>query len=232
MVKQPIGEALPNWQARPFPPRTAINGNYCTIEPLSLSHAKDLFEANRQDMEGAGWTYMMQGPFADFSSFEKWVSGANESKDPLYFAILIKGKAVGVASYMRIEPLTGVIEIGGIYFSPALQKTIAATEAMYLFMRRAFDELGYRRYEWKCDSLNEKSRKAALRLGFTFEGIFRQATIYKGRNRDTAWFSIIDKEWPRLRHRFETWLNPDNFSPDGGQIRKLGECNPPSFEFP
>jgi len=145
-------------------------------------------------------------------------------EDPLFHAIIdVKaGKAVGVASYLRIEPSVGVIEVCHIHYSPLIQKTPAATEAMYLMMKRVFDELGYRRYEWKCDALNEGSRKAARRLGFTFEGVFRQATIYKGRNRDTAWFSVIDKEWPTLKNAFENWLKPANFDVEDRQKTSLG----------
>ncbi len=143
--------------------------------------------------------------------------------DPLFHAIVDSksGSAVGVAAYMRIDAANGVIEVGHLNFSPRLQATTAATEAMYLMMRRAFDELGYRRYEWKCDSLNEASRRAASRLGFRFEGVFRQAVVYKGRNRDTAWYSVLDSEWPALKAGFERWLSPDNFDENGCQRRKL-----------
>ena len=143
--------------------------------------------------------------------------------DPLFHAVVDRnsGKAAGVASYLRIGPAVGVIETGHINYSPLLQRTPAATEAMYLMMRRVFDELGYRRYEWKCDSLNARSRRAAERLGFTYEGVFRQATLYKGRNRDTAWYSITDKEWPRLKYGFQAWLSPGNFDSDGCQRQSL-----------
>ncbi len=147
------------------------------------------------------------------------------SDDPLFHTIvdLATGKAVGVATFMRIDRAHGVIEVGNINYSPLLQRTPAATEAMFLMMRRVFDELGYRRYEWKCDSLNAPSRAAALRLGFQFEGIFRQAVVYKGRNRDTAWFSMIDSEWPALKRAYEQWLAPENFDAEGRQPRKLAE---------
>lgn len=143
--------------------------------------------------------------------------------DPLFYAILDKKteKAVGLASYLRIQPKVGVLEVGHIHYSPLLQKTPLATEAMFLLMRRAFDELGYRRYEWKCDALNAGSRKAALRLGFTFEGIFRQASVYKGRSRDTAWYSVIDREWPALKEAHEAWLSPENFDAQGRQLARL-----------
>ena len=222
MEDQLVGEPIWDWQPRLSPPKTPMEGRYCRIEPLSLTHARLLFEANQEDKSGASWTYMAYGPFPDFQSYRDWVASACASEDPLFFAILADGKASGVASYMRIEPQVGVLEIGGIHLSPRLQNTRAATEAMFLFMHRAFQELKYRRYEWKCDALNRKSRKAAGRLGFTFEGIFRQATIYKGRNRDTAWFSIIDKEWPRLERAYQGWLDNKNFDSRGKQIQNLG----------
>lgn len=168
------------------------------------------------------WTYLARGPFATRESYRAWMSDVCPCNDPLYYAIvdLATGKASGVASYMRIDPANGCIEVGNLAFSPLLQRKPAATEAMYLMMRHAF-ELGYRRYEWKCDTLNAPSRAAAQRLGFTFEGIFRQAVVYKGRSRDTAWFSIIDKEWPALKVGFERWLLPENFDANGKQILRL-----------
>ena len=169
------------------------------------------------------WTYMAYGPFAGAEAYLAWAAQSAASQDPLFHAILDRstGKAVGVAAFLRIEPAVGVIEVGHIAFAPALQRTPAATEAMYLLMRRVFDELGYRRYEWKCDALNAPSRAAAARLGFTFEGVFRQATLYKGRNRDTAWYSIIDREWPRQKAAFEAWLDPANFDEQGRQRTPL-----------
>jgi RimJ/RimL family protein N-acetyltransferase len=165
----------------------------------------------------------MHGPYESFGEFVEWARRASSSRDPLFFAILdADGRAVGVAAYLRISPEAGSIEVGHIHLSPLLQRTPAATEAMYLLMKHAFD-LGYRRYEWKCDALNQPSRTAAERLGFTFEGIFRQATIYKRRNRDTAWYSIVDREWPALRSAFETWLAPANFDSAGGQRTRLSE---------
>jgi RimJ/RimL family protein N-acetyltransferase len=170
------------------------------------------------------WTYMGYGPFAQAQDYTAWAEAAARGEDPLFHAIVDRrsDRAVGVTAYLRIEPAVGVLEVGHIAYAPALQRTAAATEAMYLLLRRAFDELGYRRYEWKCDALNAPSRAAALRLGFRFEGIFRQATVYKGRNRDTAWYSIIDREWPARRAAFEAWLDPLNFTADGRQIRPLG----------
>jgi RimJ/RimL family protein N-acetyltransferase len=221
---QPIGFPMLEWQARPWPPRTIMAGNYCQLEPLNPdSHAADLYEAYTADKDGRNWTYLFVGPFETFTTYREWLEAACLGDDPLFHAIISAktGKAVGVATYLRIEPKVGVIEVGHINYSPQLQKTAAATEAMFLMMCRVFDELGYRRYEWKCDALNAPSRNAALRLGFTFEGIFRQATLYKGRNRDTAWFSMLDREWPALKQAYTTWLAPDNFDADGRQRQRL-----------
>ncbi|MEH6576526.1 MAG: GNAT family protein [Amphritea sp.] len=226
---QPIGFAVDGWQARPYPPRTSMQGHYCELQPLNFEeHAADLYDAFRKDTDHRNWTYLPYGPFDDFESFADWLKQSSQTEDPLFFAILETktgdaeiAKAVGIASYLRIDPAVGVIEVGHIHYSPLLQKTPVATEAMYLMMKRVFDELGYRRYEWKCDALNEGSVKAAGRLGFEFEGIFRQATLYKGRNRDTAWFSIIDKEWPDLKLAFEHWLKPANFDAGGQQVQRL-----------
>jgi RimJ/RimL family protein N-acetyltransferase len=214
---------------RPRPPRTAMEGRLCRVEPLDPArHAADLFAANSADGDGRMWTYMGYGPFATSADYRAWAEGACKTDDPLFHAIvdLATGRAAGIASYLRIEPAGGVIEVGHIALSPALQRTPAATEAMWLMMRRVFVELGYRRYEWKCDALNAPSRRAAERLGFTFEGIFRQATIYKSRNRDTAWFSVIDSEWPALDAAFRSWLAPQNFDAEGRQRRSLADLRP------
>ena len=224
---QAVGFPVPNWTPRALPPRTPIQGQYCRIEPLNAAHhAEDLFKANSQDAEGRIWTYLGYGPYDGLEEYKTWVAQVAKSDDPLFHAIidLASGRAVGVASLMRIDSANGVIEVGHINYSPLLQRTPAATEAMYLLMRRVFDELGYRRYEWKCDALNTPSRRAAKRLGFTYEGLFRQAMIYKGRNRDTAWYSIVDSEWPRVKAAFENWLEPANFRADGQQQRRLHVC--------
>lgn len=221
---QPIGDALPDWTPCPTPPRTVMQGRTCRVEPLDPDrHVPELHAANRLDAEGRNWTYLGIGPFEQEADYRAWIDSACLGDDPLFHAIVDQatGKAVGVASYLRIDPKVGSIEVGHINYSPLLQGTVMATEAMYLMMKRVFDELGYRRYEWKCDNLNAKSRSAAARLGFTFEGVFRQCTIYKGRNRDTAWFSILDIEWPALKGAFETWLDPANFDADGKQKQSL-----------
>jgi RimJ/RimL family protein N-acetyltransferase len=220
---QPIGPSLPDWRPPPPPVRAAMQGRYCRLEPLDADrHASELHAANSLDREGRMWTYLFSGPFGSAEEFAAWLTAREDSLDPLFFIIVdgITGRATGLASYLRIDTTHGVIEVGHLAFSPLLQRTRAATEAMYLMMRHAFD-LGYRRYEWKCDALNSASRSAAERLGFRFEGIFRQAVVYKGRNRDTAWYSIIDSEWPARRGRFEAWLDPGNFDADGRQRRPL-----------
>lgn len=223
---QPIGDAVTGWVARPRPPKTPVEGLYCRLEPLDPErHCDDLFNAYRADTTGQGWTYLAHGPYDTVEAFHAWMTASALGDDPVFYAVIdrVSGRAVGMISYLRIEPTVGVIEVGHVTFSPALQQTVASTEAQFLMMQRAFDELGYRRYEWKCDDLNTPSRQTAIRLGFQFEGVFRQATIYKGRNRDTAWYAIIDRHWPRLRAAFERWLLPENFDADGKQILSLGE---------
>lgn len=203
-----------------------MQGRYCRVEPVDIDrHAADLHAANLEAGDHSRWTYLSAHGFDDLDAYRDWLRGMTAADDPLLHAIVDQtGRAVGVAAYLRIDPANGAIEVGHINYSPRLQRTRMATEAMYLMMRRAFDELGYRRYEWKCDSLNAPSRAAARRLGFTFEGIFRQALVYKGRNRDTAWFSIIDAEWPAIRDGFQRWLDPANFDANGRQVRRLEEC--------
>ncbi|ODN68874.1 GNAT family N-acetyltransferase [Methylobrevis pamukkalensis] len=226
---QPIGDALPDWAPAPWPPATPMSGRLVRLEPLSAAaHGDALFSAFALDPEGRNWTYMNIGPFPERGAFDAWLAWAEASRDPMFHAVVdvASGEAVGFASYMRIDPAAGVIEVGYIMFSPRLQRTAHATETMYLMMARVFDELGYRRYEWKCDSLNAPSRRAAERFGFTFEGIFRQATVYKGRNRDTAWFSILDGEWPAIAAAFRAWLDAKNFDADGRQIAPLRAQGP------
>jgi RimJ/RimL family protein N-acetyltransferase len=190
------------------------------------THAARLHEAYCEAADGRNWTYLPYGPFASTDGYAEWVRRAEAQTDPLFYAIVDEAsdRPVGVASYLRIAPEMGSIEVGHLSYAPALQRTPAATEAMYLMMRRAFDELGYRRYEWKCDSWNAPSRAAALRLGFLYEGMFRDAVVYKGRSRDNSWYSIVAREWPALRASFERWLDPANFGPDRQQRRRLAEC--------
>jgi len=219
LLGQPIGFPLPNWKPPELPPREPMEGRFCRLEPLDPNlHSSSLHEANALDAEGKMWTYLPYGPFDTLESYLAWTNEVSSRDDPLFYAIVerVTNRAVGVASYLRIDPRAGSIEVGHINYSPLLQCTTAATEVMFLMMERAFT-LGYRRYEWKCDALNGPSRKAAQRLGFSFEGVFRQATVGKGRNRDTAWFSVIDSEWPAQRHAFQRWLHPSNFDQAGKQ---------------
>ena len=226
---QPIGSPLPGWKERPRPPRTPMAGRYCRLEPLDLGrHAQALHRANALDPSGRNFTYLFAGPFDTLDAYRQWLQSTCLGEDPLFHAIIDgqSGQAAGVASFMRIDPKNGAIEVGNINYSPQLQRSRAATEAMYLMMRRVF-ELGYRRYEWKCDALNAASRAAAQRLGFSFEGVFRQAVVYKGRNRDTAWYSIIDSEWPELEQAYGRWLDPGNFDAEGRQRLRLSELTAP-----
>jgi len=223
---QPIGEDVPDWEARQSPSRNSMQGRLCKLVALDTSsQASSLFGAFNADKSGGLWTYMPVGPFNTANEFYAWMEMACLSTDPLFYAIIDMGtgKAVGIASYLRIVPEHGVIEVGNIAFSPLLQKTPVATEAMFLMMQRVFNELGYRRYEWKCDALNSPSRQAAERFGFTYDGLFEQAIVYKGRNRDTAWYSILDRDWPLIEKAFEAWLAPDNFDADGLQKSRLFE---------
>ena len=208
------------------PDRTVLEGRYVTLAPLDPRlHGEDLWEATKGEQNDALWRYVTDGPFPQRNDFDRALAGMAASEDPLYFAIVGRAtlRAAGRASYMRIDTRHRVIEVGSILYTPALQRTRGATEAMYLMARHAFEDLGYRRYEWKCNALNEASRRAALRLGFTFEGLFRQHQIIKGRNRDTAWFSMLDSEWPRRKAALERWLEPENFLPSGEQKRRLGD---------
>jgi RimJ/RimL family protein N-acetyltransferase len=222
--QQPIGRPVPDWSGRPRPQPVTLDGRHCRLEPLDAErHAADLFAAYVQDADGSDWTYLAHGPYADEASYREYVRGAAASTDPMHFAVidLASGRAVGTLALMRIDPANGVIEVGSVTFSPTLKRTPLSTEAQYLLMKHVFDTLGYRRYEWKCDSLNEPSRKAAARLGFRYEGTFRQALVYKARNRDTAWYSIVDGEWPALAAALDAWLSPANFDAQGAQRQSL-----------
>jgi len=204
------------------PQKRPLDGATVRLEPVDPArHAEDLFTSSLGSP--AVWTYLGYGPFADLASFRAWLAERAKETDPLFHAVVDRatGKAAGMASFMRITPAMGVIEIGHIWFAPAIQKTRQATEAIFLMMRHVFDELGYRRLEWKCDALNAASRRAAARFGFAFEGIFRQHMIYKGRNRDTAWFGMTDGDWPRVKAAFERFLAPENFDAAGKQRQKL-----------
>jgi RimJ/RimL family protein N-acetyltransferase len=223
----PIGEAL-DWHPVPAPRKRVLEGAYVRLEPVDVErHAADLFALSQGHDEI--WTYLGYGPFADVASFRSWLDACARQSDPHFVAIVDKasGRASGMASFLRIAPADGVIEIGHIWIAPAIQRTRQATEAIFLLMREAFD-LGYRRLEWKCNALNAPSRRAALRFGFTFEGIFRQHMIVKGRNRDTAWFAMMDHEFPGIRAAFERWLAPANFDAAGQERAKLVTAAAPS----
>lgn len=222
---QLVGELIPDWVVPIEPQRSNLAGRYCRLEPLSPdAHSRQLFDAYGLDKTGANWTYLPYGPFTDSVQFHAWLVEQAQKPDPLFFSVIDakSGSAVGVATFMRIAASMGSMEIGHIHFSPRLQGTPASTEALYLMIKHIFN-LGYRRCEWKCDALNQASCNSALRLGFTFEGIFRQAGVVKGRNRDTAWYSILDSEWPTLDHAFQKWLAAGNFSSDGSQKQRLSE---------
>ena len=225
---QPIGAALPGWTPPPLPPREPIDGRYVRVEPIDERFAADLHAANLNDVDGRNWTYLPYGPFAHEADYRNWMAATCFGADPMFHVFLDRatGRATGLAAYMRIAPHYGVVEVGHVHFSPLMQRERGATEAMYLMMRRAF-ALGYRRYEWKCDALNAPSRAAAARLGFSFEGIFRQATVYKGRNRDTAWYAVIDSDWPALARAFEAWLAPENFDEAARQRLRLSDLTRP-----
>lgn len=225
-----VGAAVPDWRGATPPSREPMQGRYCRLEPLDApTHARQLWNAFALDERGDGWTFLPYGPFADFASFAAWLDASARRDDTLFFAIVAlgapdePGEALGMAAFLRADADMGTIEVGHLHYSPRLQRTRSATEAMFLMMRRAF-ELGYRRYEWKCNALNRPSWRAALRLGFTFEGVFRQAAVVKGHNRDTAWFSVLDREWPQVRRTFDSWLAPENFDAAGQEKLSLGAC--------
>ncbi|MGK3186072.1 GNAT family N-acetyltransferase [Enterobacter soli] len=220
---QPIGEKLVDWQSRQHPDRVGLNGRYCRLEPLRVEHAEALFAAYQQAEDTRSWTWLLREPDTTIAEYSQWIASVSELSDPIHFAVIDNQTQlpVGSLALMRIDPKNGVVEVGHVHFSPLMSRSPLSTEAQYLLMRYVFDELGYRRYEWKCNSLNEPSRRAALRLGFQYEGRFRQALVVKGHNRDTDWFSILDKEWQALECAFQNWLATDNFTGDGKQIRSL-----------
>lgn len=218
---QPIGRAV-EWVPRPQVSPVSLVGDWCRIEPWSHQHLDDLYDATVRNSPASLWTYLATPPLDQPAGLGEWLDGL--AADPTAVPLVIcrpDGHAIGTASYLRLDHANGSVEVGAIAYAAELQRTTAATEAMYLMARHVFDDLGYRRYEWKCDSLNEPSRRAARRLGFTYEGTFRNAVVYQGRNRDTDWFSITGAEWPGVRSALETWLAPDNFDAGGNQIAAL-----------
>jgi RimJ/RimL family protein N-acetyltransferase len=221
----PIGHETQDHAAK-RPERVTLSGRFVTLEPLDADrHAAEIWGATHGGEKDRIWEYLFETPFPDEAAFRAHIERKAASEDPLFYAIIdnATGKAVGYETLMRIDPAHRSIEVGNILYGAPLQRTAGATEAQYLLMRYAFDDLGYRRYEWKCNGLNAPSRRAALRFGFRFEGLFRQHMIVKGRNRDTAWFSIIDTEWPTRKAMFEAWLAPENFDDEGRQKQSLGD---------
>ena len=217
---------LRNWQPRPRPARETLEGRFVRLEPLSAAkHGDGLYEATSVLDADQRLRYLGEYPPQSRAEFQPWLDKAEASEDPLYFAVIDKktGKVGGRQTFLRIDPANGVIEIGHIYWGPLISRQPAATEAHFLFMQYAFDGLGYRRWEWKCNNRNEPSKRAADRFGFKFEGVFRQHMIIKGENRDTAWYSVIDGEWPALRQAYQDWLDPANFDAEGKQKRRLEE---------
>lgn len=220
---QPIGSALPDWVPAGQPTTRPMIGQYCRLEPLDPPrHAAALFEAYAQAPDDRDWTYMTMGPFHTLQDYLAWASAVVQDATQQHYAIIdqLSDVPLGTLALLRITPTHGCIEIGSVMLSPAVQRTRIATEAHYLVMNHVF-QLGYRRYEWKCDSNNEASRRAAIRLGFTHEGTFRQALVYKGRSRDTAWFAMIDQDWPVIQPGFQRWLAPENFDTHGDQLTRL-----------
>ncbi|MCB1634341.1 MAG: GNAT family N-acetyltransferase [Xanthomonadales bacterium] len=224
-TQPPVGPSLPDWSPPPLPTGVALDGMRIRLEPLNAgSHGGDLAQALAGGEQDHLWTYMASGPFDSVPAFVTWLQRHAQADNRVSYALVDprSGHALGLASYLRMDPAMGSLEIGHLCFGPQLQRTTASTEALYLLLRHAFDGLGYRRCEWKCDHLNAPSRRAAERLGFRFEGIHRQAMVIKGRNRDTAWYSILDREWPALRQELERWLAPENFDREGRQRQRLG----------
>ncbi|UYV39167.1 GNAT family N-acetyltransferase [Rhodobacteraceae bacterium D3-12] len=219
---QPIGAPLTTTLPRPLPPHRSFSGRTCRLMPTGIDHAPALFAAFVAASDNEDWTYLPYGPFTRQDAFADWLSNACLGTDPQFYTVFDPdGTALGLASLMRIDPAFGVIEVGNIHFSRKLQRSPASTEAIFLLMSHIFDDLGYRRFEWKCDALNAPSRRAAERFGFEYEGTFRQHMSYKGRNRDTAWFALLDGDWPAQKERFTRWLDPANFDATGQQLRPL-----------
>ena len=218
---------LSGWTPPQLPPRVAIKGRYVTLEPLGRDHLEGLFAACAEDQAGGMWAYLPTGPFADEDAYGLWLEAARLGFDPLHYAVrMADGRLGGTLSLMRIDPRAGTIETGWLTFAPRLQRTREATEAVYRLMQWSFDA-GYRRFEWKCNAANLASRRAAQRFGFSYEGVFRQAAVIKGANRDTAWFAAIDGEWPALKAAFEIWLDPANFDENGQQRQSLADLTAP-----
>ena len=224
MSRKPKVGYLVNFKKAKLPTKQRLVGKYSILEPIDVKkHAEDLYKNYSEDKKNLIWTYLPYGPFKNLKTFVIYLKKNCVKKNIFFYAIYSKRfkSFCGLASYLRMKPNVGVIEVGWITYASILQNTAEGTEAMYLMMKNVFDDLGYRRYEWKCDNLNSNSKKAALRLGFKYEGLFRQATIYKKRNRDTAWFSIIDKEWKLYKKSYRQYLKRSNFNTKFIQKKKL-----------
>ena len=220
---------LTNWTPPPLPPRGSLQGRYATLEPVGRDHIPGLRAAHAEDAVDAMWRYLPAGPF-DTAGYLAWIDVARRAADPIHYAVRMAAQRLGgTLSLMRIKPDAGSIETGWLTFAPRLQRTREATEAVYLLMKWSF-EAGYRRFEWKCNAANAASRRAAQRFGFSYEGVFRQASVVKGQNRDTAWYAAIDSEWPALRDAFEAWLSEDNFDETGQQKKRLGKLTAPILD--
>ena len=218
----PVGRPVPGWTPRPPVGPVTLVGRTCRVEAAGPQHAQRLHRALDLESPPQTWSYYPRGPLADAEEMAGWIAALDAAPGSAPFAILAPdGAGLGIASYLRIDPPNGSVEVGGIVMGAALQRTTASTEAMYLMMRHVFDDLGYRRYEWKCDSTNDASRRAAGRFGFSYEGTFRNAVVYRGRNRDTDWYAVTDADWPALKVEFERWLSPANFDPAGRQRTRL-----------
>lgn len=212
-----LGDPVPGWAPRAPLPRTDLVGRYVTLTPLLTDHAEALHAGASDDV----WEYLSYGPFGSADAYRSWIVSNAAGDDPLFLAVLVDGEPRGVVSYLRTDTANGVTEIGHIWYAPAIQRSRATTETAYLLARRVFDDLGYRRLEWKCNALNARSRAAATRLGFAYEGTFRKHLVVKGRNRDTAWFALTDDDWAQVRPEYERWLDPTNFDADGRQRTRL-----------
>lgn len=215
----PLGDPVDGWEGAAVPSRVTLEGRYATLVPLdAAAHADELYACST---DPDVWAYLSYGPWSEPDTYRRALAQQQEQRDPLFFTVLVDGLPRGVVSYLRIEARMGSIEIGHIWYSPLIQRSPATTEVTYLLARHAFEDLGYRRFEWKCNALNARSRAAAERFGFVYEGTHRQSMVVKGRNRDTAWYSMLDGEWPRVKAAFEAWLDPANFDADGTQRSPL-----------
>lgn len=219
-----MSDDLKAWTARPRPERTPLEGRFARLEPLDAArHGDELYAVATAPDAAARFRYLFEDVPASRATFDAWLHKAQASDDPLFFVVIDRatGRVEGRQAFMRITPEHGVMEIGHIHWGSAVARTPVTTEAHYLFMRHAFDTLGYRRWEWKCNDENAPSKRAAGRFGFKAEGVFRQHMVTKGQNRDTAWFAIVDSEWPALKRAYEAWLSPENFDAEGQQIKRL-----------